>query len=164
MVNKFFDNSGNGRGGSNSSKEDSNLRPQTCINPPLSQERCWCCGRHISELEPFEKSEEGESEDFFIFDDEDDGKEVLIKRFRLHSPYDEEAEEALKEAEKHLANGVKEDDDPSEWLIEKYGKEEANRLINRASASNYSFSSWECKDCIVLDDDEYFEKKNQSDK
>ena len=43
-------------------------------------------------------------------------------------------------------------------MIEKYGKEQGYRLSLSAMAYAQTGSSWECRDCIILDHDEYFEK------
>ena len=34
------------------------------INPPPKDGRCYCCGRHISELEPFGETEDPSVDDF----------------------------------------------------------------------------------------------------
>ena len=96
------------------------------INGPPADRKCHCCGRHISELEPFEKPEEGEDEDFFLFDD---GEEFLCKNFRQCGPYDEEAEKAVREAEIYLTNAGHKDKDTLEWMKEKYGKEKGKKFI-----------------------------------
>lgn len=67
MATKFLDNSRNVSPKSISREEDSSLRPQTSNNPQPSERVCYCCGRPISELEPFEKFE-----DDFLFDDEEE--------------------------------------------------------------------------------------------
>jgi len=72
--------------------------------------------------------------------------------------YDEEAERALDEAEKCLADASRDDEDPLEWLIETYGKEKGRNYDFSHQAYHQIDSSWECRDCVVLGTDEYFEK------
>jgi len=81
---------------------------------------------------------------------------ALVKNYRSAVPYDEKAEKAVEEACQHYkADGF---DDPLDWMIEKYGKEKAEGLYWPTEAYSCVGSSWECRDCIVLDDFEYFEK------
>jgi hypothetical protein len=46
-------------------------------------------------------------------------------------------------------------------LIEEYGQEEAERIMLWAEASSTVGSSWECRDCAVLDIYEYHEKNRE---
>ena len=79
------------------------------LNPPPSDGRCMCCGKHMSELKPYGKAGDPLVGDF-------DGV-LLLKRFRQDGPYSEKAEKAVKEADKHYANeGYK---GPLEWMINK---------------------------------------------
>jgi hypothetical protein len=48
--------------------------------------------------------------------------------------------------------------DPEEWLTNKYGKDEGSRLYLSAVACTSTFASWECRDCIVLNENDYFER------
>jgi hypothetical protein len=65
-------------------------------------------------------------------------------------PYNEEAENAVKEAVKHLADASRDDEDPLEWMIEKYGKEKGRNYDFSHQAYHQIDSSWECRDCVVL--------------
>ena len=150
MATKIIDNNGIVSFDSISSAEDLNLKPRISINPPPSDGRCDCCGRHISELKPFGKAGDPLVGDF-------DGA-LLIKTFRPVGPYDEEAENAVEEAVKHLADAGFKDKDPLEWLIKKYGKEKGEGFYWSNEAYCQTSSSWECRDCAVLYEDEYFEK------
>jgi hypothetical protein len=160
MTTKFLDNGRNVSPKSISSEENSNLRPQTSINPQPAERVCYCCHRPISELEPFEKPEEGESEDFFLFDDEEEF--LLRPNYRQLGPYDKEAEEAVAEAAKSLANPDHTEEDFLEWMKKKYGDEGAERMINRFEVSDQYIKTWECTDCMGLDEDEYWEKSNKA--
>ena len=150
MATKFLDNSRNVSPGCISSEEDSNLRPGWSINGPPADEKCDCCGRHISELEPFEEYEEFFS---YLFDEQ-----LLVKRYRPDGPYDAEAEKAVREAEEFLTNAGLTDKDTLEWMKEKYGKEKGGNLYFSNMAYDQIGSSWECKDCFGLGLDEYWEK------
>lgn len=137
--------------GAVSKEEDLNLRP-TCgfsINPPPGDGRCDVCGRHMSELKPFGGPGDPLVGDF--------SGELLIKRFRLDWPQDEEAEKAWEEAEK--ARKDPGSDDTLPWFIAKCGKEKGTKFY--WSGQNTISASWECRECIVLDDDEYFQKIKQ---
>jgi len=47
-----------------------------------------------------------------------------------------------------------------EMLIERYGEEEGEILIQRIMAEGTFSASWECRDCIVLSDEDFFRKVN----
>jgi hypothetical protein len=59
-------------------------------------------------------------------------------------------EEAMREVPKS--------NNPLLWFIAKYGKEKGEELLMAVYAHGQMGQSWECRDCIVLDLDEYFEK------
>jgi len=91
--------------GSIDGEEDLKTRPGININPPPKDGRCYCCGRHVSELKPFGGPGDPLVGDFT--------GAYLIKKFR--------------------------------------------------SFGGCASSSWECRDCAVLDEDEYHEKLRQRD-
>ncbi len=126
--------------------------PHKIINPPPADGRCQVCGRHISELKPF-----GGPGDPLVGNFKG---ELLVKRWRCEGPYDEEAEKAWDEAEK-VTEGKPESGDLLPWFIGRYGEEKGERLYWGGMLSASSRPSWECRDCTVLDEDEYFEKLNQ---
>jgi hypothetical protein len=154
MAKKIFDITDKEILDSISSEQDLNLRPGIIINPPPDDARCMCCGRHISELKPFGKAGDPLVGDF-------DGA-FLVKKFRSLGPHNEEAVKALENAEKHLAEIARKSEDPLHWRISVYGKEKGEYFYWASQASAYSSKSWECCDCTVLDEDEYFEKLKQS--
>jgi len=131
--------------GSIGNDEDRNVMSGISINTYPVDIGCQVCGRSLDELQPFGKAGDPLVGDF-------DGR-LLVKRHRPEGPYDEKAIKAFDEAKKHCG-----DKDPEEWMIEKYGREEGHRLSISAMAYDQSGSSRECRDCIVLDDDEYFDK------
>ena len=132
-------------------EQDLQLGDGIRINPLPEEERCYCCGRRISELKPFEMGE-----DDLVFDV--DG-EYLVKTWRPAGPYDEEAEQAVREAEQRFSEEGYES--PLEWLIDVYGEEKGKSLMYSAEAFGTSCADWLCRDCIALDQDEYFEKLYQ---
>jgi hypothetical protein len=126
-------------------EEDLKPRPGINLNPPPDDGRCECCGKHISELKPFGKAGDPVNGDF-------DGA-YLVKTFRSPGRYNEEAMQAMKEAEDQAP------EDPREWLCAKYGDQIGDAYYFNASACSCVDKSWECRDCIVLSGEEYFEKR-----
>jgi len=150
MATKIIDNNGVVSFGSISGEEDLKLKPRININPPPTVRRCNCCGRHINELKPFGKAGDPLVGDF-------EGA-LLVKKYRPAGPYDEDAERALKRAEKHLADAGYKGKDPLEWMIKEYGKEKGRIYYFSYMAYCQTGSSRECRDCAVLEEEEYFEK------
>jgi hypothetical protein len=197
------------------------------INPPPSDGRCTCCGRHLSELKRF-----GKAGDPLVGDFE---SALLVKRWRPIAPRDEEAEriyeEYLDRARRELRyEGAKQrrpgdsrrleveertpqlrppdrfkkmEDELSRLIIlesnekrvipancameqagpiafpvtekaeppslavmeraeqlmaQDLGAEVAQRILFLVSAGRTAESRWECRDCIVLSEKEYFER------
>ena len=117
------------------------LTPGVNIRLPLRDGQCYCCGKHIWELKPF---------------DEPGDPLFLARSCRLGGPYDEEAESACNEALRcYEADGF---DNPRDWMIDKFGKEKATSINKAMFAYSSPVLGWECKDCIGLDMDEYLEK------
>ena len=136
------------------SKEEDLERPcRFFINAPPSDGRCDVCGRHMSELKPFGGPGDPLVGDFT--------GELLVKKFRYDWPPDEEAERAWDEAARaypELAGGG----DLLSWLMDKYVEEKGRWMYAYEACHRPGVSkSWECRDCIVLDDDEYFGKLDQ---
>jgi hypothetical protein len=75
----------------------------------------------------------------------------LLKQFRPCGPYDEDAEIAAWEANKH--------EDPLAWLIDKYGEDKGKRFYYIEMAHACIMASWECRDCIGLGTNEYWQKR-----
>lgn len=123
----------------NNGKNDLKTKPNVIVYPLPDYAECHCCGRHISELTPFDGKFEGS---------------LLIRRYRREAPYSEEAEKAVDEAEEHCCNGGR----PMDWMIAKYGKKKGEILYMMGQGSSTVGSSWECRDCIFLAEADYFEK------
>jgi hypothetical protein len=119
-----------------------------CFVPATHDGRCQACGKHISELKPF-----GGPGDPL---DGDLSGELLVVRWRHICPYDETieaAEKAWQEAEKSVANKMQ----IGLWLSVKYGAEAADNIFFAHETYATVVPSWECRDCIGLNDREYFE-------
>lgn len=127
-------------------EDDLKPRPGMNINPPPDDGRCHCCGRHINELQPFGKSGDPADGDF-------EGA-YLIKTFRREVPYNEEAERAVDEAE----YCCRDTGSPYDWMVAKYGQKKGSLLYAVGQGSATVGASWECRDCILLNEDEYFQK------
>ena len=56
MARTFIDSNGIVSLESVDNEEDLKPRPGININPPPSDGRCMCCGKHISELKPYGKA------------------------------------------------------------------------------------------------------------
>ena len=112
---------------------------------------CNCCKRAVDDLRPFGKSGDPIEGDF-------EGA-ILVKRSRPFDPPDEEADMIYEE---FFAQCETESDWEHAWkrLVEKYGQEKAEDLETKHLMSITLANYWECRDCIVLDDDEYFAVRN----
>jgi hypothetical protein len=123
------------------------------INPPPKNGRCECCGRHISELRPFGKVRHP------IFGDLEGA--LLVKQWRKLPPYDARPQSIHGEmivkgpTGTLLENGKK-------YLIERSGDGMAEEIrLYHFSGENKVGSSWECRDCIDLDEEEFLERLRQ---
>jgi|GEM_PF-2681326 len=126
------------------------------FNPPPRDGRCQCCGRHASEVKPYGGPGDPLVGDF--------SGVHFVKVFRPDALPDEETEKALSEAhEVFEKDGFASEE---EWLIHKYGKEKTEEMYLMSQMANTVHKSWECRDCVVLYDEEYFEKymANQKDR
>ena len=139
-----------------SKEEDLNPSGGIILNPPPDDGRCEVCGRHMSELEPFGGPGDPLVGDF--------SGELLVKTFRPDFPLPDEIREVNKRAKKE--ESIRSKDDFQSWLIANYGEAGRKRLDEiyeawQEAGFNQVGKSWECRDCIILDNDEYFEKLEQ---
>ena len=116
MTTKIIDGNGAVSLGSISSEKDLKDKARIIINPPPKDGRCYCCGRHISELTPFGKAGDPLVGDF-------DGA-LLVKNNRPIEPYGEQARKAWKRVKKIMEKEGRARDDPVDWMIKINGKEE----------------------------------------
>ncbi len=114
------------------------------INPPPGDKRCECCGRHVSELKPF-----GGAGDPLVGDFKGAS---LIKTFRAMAPRG-----LLNKFDisKCLDNSgfLKE-----ELFIEKYGNDALEEFWIADQMESTVGASWECRDCAILGEVDYFKK------
>jgi rubredoxin len=161
----FFDENGVISLGAVSKEEDLTPTGRIIINGPPKDGRCDVCGRHMSELIPFGGAGDPLVGDF--------SGELLVKKFRPAGPYNKEAVKAWEEYEKEfplkiiseqpIADGIRDvkfekREDPLPWFIAKFGEDKGEELYWAGLAYDQVGASWECRDCAVLDLDEYFEK------
>ena len=132
-------------------EDDLKLKLGENINPPHPDGKCDCCGRHIRELRPFGGHGDPLDDDFT--------GALLVKTYRPMGPYVEEAEKAVGEANKcYKSDGLVND---FAWMVDKYGEKKADELDAADWYHCSVLSHWECRDCVVMDMDKYFEKLEQ---
>jgi hypothetical protein len=139
--------------------EEEMQRPETLHSskpifdiPPYDWDhRCHCCGRHMSEVIPY-----GGPGDPLIGDYTG---VLLLKQYRPMFDTRKE-EETLREAkESYQKDGFK---DTEEWLIDKYGKERTKEIYEISDTSGYTAEPFLCRDCVLLDDDGYLDRRKAS--
>jgi hypothetical protein len=151
-----------------SKEEDLIPTGRIIINCPPRDGRCDVCGRHMSELTPFGGPGDPLVGDF--------SGELLVKKFKPAGPYNGEAMKAWEEyeeecpmvvkSERPVADGIshieyEEREEPLHWFIATFGNDKGQELYLAGLAYSQVGPSWECRDCSVLDLDEYFEKLSQ---
>lgn len=113
-------------------------KPTLYINPPPRDGNCECCGKSTKELKPFGKEGDPLVGNF-------DGA-YLVKTFRTMGPRDEELDKQIKKIK--------------DWnKLFETNKKKAERLSFYDQIVGTVGSSWECRNCIILDDPEYFKMK-----
>jgi hypothetical protein len=156
MTEILFDENGVVSLGAISSQENVVPKARILINPP-PKDGAAVCGRHISELKPFCGPGDPLVGDF--------SGELLVKRWRRDCPYDEEAEKAWEEAGKEVRKETRkemlDDEDLLPRFISKYGKKKGQKYYWWSHVYGSIGASWECRDCIVLDEYKYFEKRRE---
>lgn len=128
-------------------------QPKILINPPPRDRRCECCGRHVSELKPFGKAGDPLVGDF-------DGV-LLLKNFRSMSVANAKLRDMQKVWKDLFVANAEDFCATDRAMIEKYGKEKIEEFYFADQLCNTVSASWECRDCFVLDDEEYYEKRNK---
>jgi rubredoxin len=128
---------------------------QILINPPPSDARCEVCGRHKKELKTFGKAGDPLVGDF-------DGA-YLVKNFRSmairgQEPYNTEGLWIKPQTTHNPHNWAILDE---EKFIEKYGEKALSDYYFYDQLTSTVSASWECRDCIILDEKEYFKAIEQ---
>lgn len=124
------------------------MKTTISINPPPSDGKCEHCGKHISELRAFGGKGDPLVGDFT--------GAKLLKTFRGMAPIVRDKEFVLLSKEY--------EDNKKDWktfekeLIKIVGTKRAEQLIMHDQVANTIGASWECRDCIILDDIEYFKR------
>ncbi len=133
-------------------KKTKDSRMKILINPPPSDRRCECCGRHIHDLKPF-----GGAGDPLVGDFKG---QLLVKNFRAMAGRNAEAEKILKKVQDKMEKENEMNYEHfEEYLVEEVGEEEAQQLMLYDQITNTVEASWECRDCIVLDGDDFYKKR-----
>ena len=112
---------------------------------------CSCCGKGIDELKPFGGPGDPLVGDFT-------GR-YLVKNYRCWVPIDDELESILEDGtENYLKYGFKSEE---EYATAKYGEEKVKEVLEYSEASCYIENTWECRDCICLDLNEFYERSDE---
>ena len=120
----------------------------------MEERRCDVCGKRKSELEKFGKEFGVELSDA-----------VLVSVLRPLGPCREEVKKAAEEAEKIR------DQLPYEelcsftydsWFSSRYGEEEGKNMALELQAWTTEGYVWHCRDCALLDEDQYFVKRDET--
>ena len=130
-------------------EEDLKLSPKLKqIAPPPADGRCECCGKHITELEPFSVVGHPWGVDV--------ENVLLVKNSRPSVLRDERVDGILKE---FLGGNLSNEDyeKAMEKLHEVYGHEMAEHLLRYNFVEGQVSASWDCCDCMQLDTEAYLE-------
>lgn len=115
------------------------------INPMPEDKCCECCGKHASECKPFGHAGDPLVGDFYGV--------LLLKNFRLMAvPNDWYIEKSKEFQEDMKFDELK--------FIEKYGNEAMEQYWLVEQLCNTVEVSWECRDCFILSDKEYWKLKS----
>ena len=138
--------------GSISTEEDLKGAPRrgVSINPPPKDGRCDCCKRHIRDLPPFGKAGDPLVGDFSGM--------KLVKVWRRDFPKDAEAEAIYA---RFFTDSDTEEEHQNAWarLVQQYGEAKANNIRGAVHAAGQIGSAWLCRECVVLDEAQYFARR-----
>jgi hypothetical protein len=119
-----------------------------CANRLPSKTRCDVCLKPVEELIPFDEN-----------DDENDI--LLVRRYRPRHVLTKTQQKTIEEYKNYLKDfGIEnlEDRKALSLIVQKYG-EKGRSLLSLEVDSWWIEKYWECKDCIVLDDENYYKVK-----
>jgi hypothetical protein len=123
-------------------RKEENLAEST----PSPDMRCEVCYKLVSELKPF-----GGPGDPLVGDH---NGELLVNKWRPFIILNQ------KEANAWVNAVTMARDNLLSWFVERYGEEEGRKLFDLGQDIRGE-GSWECRDCIVMDDEEYWIKERQ---
>jgi len=116
------------------------------INPPPQDGNCEGCGKNVKDLKPFGKAGDPLVGNF-------DGAK-LVKTYRggcipvTNKKYLEIEKQSWKTFESF-----------EEAVFKEFGKKKGEQLMWQDQSANSVGASWECRDCICLDEVAYFKMK-----
>jgi hypothetical protein len=108
--------------------------------------RCNCCGKHLSELKPFSVMSEASKPGL--------EEVLLVKNVRPLAPLNKQLDRTLKEFFGDCLN-AEDEEIAEERLIEVFGSKFADDLRSYYDASTLAISSWECLECLSLDNETF---------
>lgn len=123
------------------------------INPPPSDGNCECCGKNVNDLKAFGGAGDPLVGDFT--------GAKLVKTFRSMGGSNKTAEDKIAKIEAKLAEELGEGnwDKFEELLIKEYGEQDAQNLMFYMQIRDTVSASWECRDCIILNSEDYHKKR-----
>jgi len=126
-------------------KEDCPVSPGFLNNPPADG-RCNCCGKHLGELKPFSVMSEASKPGL--------EEVLLVQNVRPLAPLHKGLERTLDEFFGDCLN-AEDEEIAEERLIEVYGSKFAADLLSYYESSTLAISSWECLECLNLDNETF---------
>lgn len=113
------------------------------INPSPQDRKCECCKKHMNDIKPFGKEGDPLVGNF-------EGVK-LLKNFRVMLP----RSMVKYDIDKYMNNDVFDE----EKFIKENGKEELERFWMAEQLSSTIEASWECRDCFILNENDYYKKR-----
>lgn len=125
------------------------------INGPPLDSRCDVCGKYIEDLKTFGKAGDPLVGDF--------NGALLVKTFRTMAPHGS-VKNILKEKGINIDPVTLYEEDRIKYdkfekeLLEKYGKKFMDNYYFAMQLEDTVEASWECRECIILPEKEWWEK------
>jgi hypothetical protein len=128
---------------------DLKLRRGVNINPPPEDGKCCCCGKHIDELNPFGGPDDPLVGDFM--------GAKLVKMFRSIEPYSQKKEYVSRKGKFRFLLKAKDLGTEEICVVPKYVQRKPYEIVV-LELFGRTFCSWECRECVLLEDDEFFKR------